>query len=233
MANTNYNEIPAKPKSAKPAEIESQPKSNEVVEARQKPRKPPLQVNTNPPAVKKKNTFSRLADHVLGPGYGVRVREYVVREIIAPNLRDVIYNSIMASLGMAVYKENFQPERRSTTSSWKSPSSRTTGRQTERYDQYSRTPSRTRTRRSAPSEAYVDVVEHVFPSMQEAKDAVRRMEREIDIFGYVTISDYYQIVEVKADYTDETYGWTDLSGVVYQSLSGGGVIIEFPPTDLV
>ena len=233
MANTNYNEIPAKPKSAKPAEKESQPKSNEVVEARQKPRKPPLQVNTNPPAVKKKNTFSRLAEHVLGPGYGVRVREYVVREIIAPNLRDVIYNSIMASLGMAVYKENFQPERRSTTSSWKSPSSRTTGRQTERYDQYSRTPSRTRTRRSAPSEAYVDVVEHVFPSMQEAKDAVRRMEREIDIFGYVTISDYYQIVEVKADYTDETYGWTDLSGVVYQSLSGGGVIIEFPPTDLV
>ena len=233
MANTNYNEIPAKPKSAKPAEKESQPKSNEVVEARQKPRKPPLQVNTNPPAVKKKNTFSRLANHVLGPGYGVRVREYVVREIIAPNLRDVIYNSIMASLGMAVYKENFQPERRSTTSSWKSPSSRTTGRQTERYDQYSRTPSRTRTRRSAPSEAYVDVVEHVFPSMQEAKDAVRRMEREIDIFGYVTISDYYQIVEVKADYTDETYGWTDLSGVVYQSLSGGGVIIEFPPTDLV
>ena len=233
MANTNYNEIPAKPKSAKPAEKESQPQSNEVVEARQKPRKPPLQVNTNPPAVKKKNTFSRLADHVLGPGYGVRVREYVVREIIGPNLRDVIYNSIMASLGMAVYKENFQPERRSTTSSWKSPSSRTTGRQTERYDLYSRTPSRTHTRRSAPSEAYVDVVEYVFPSMQEAKDVVRRMEREIDIFGYVTISDYYQIVEVKADYTDETYGWTDLSGVVYQSLSGGGVIIEFPPTDLV
>ena len=233
MTNTNYNEIPAKPKSAKPAEKESQPKSNEVVETRQKPRKPPLQVDANPPAVKKKNAFSRLADHVLGPGYGVRVRDYVVREIIGPNLRDVVYNSIMASLGMAVYKDNFQPERRASASSWRSPSSHTTGRRTERYDQYSRTPSRTRTRRTSPTEVFVDVVEHVFPSMQEAKDTVRRMQREIDIFGYVTVSDYYQIVEVKADYTDETYGWTDLSGVVYQSLSGGGVIIEFPPTDLV
>lgn len=233
MANTNYNEIPAKPKTAKPAEKESRPKNPEAVENRQTPRKPPLQIDEGTPVIKKKNAFARLANHVLGPDYGVRVRDYVVREIIGPNLRDVIYNSIMASLGMAVYKDNFQPERRSSSSSWRSPSSRTTNRQTVRYDQYSQTPSRTRTRYTAPIESSEGVVEHVFQSMQSAKDTVRRMQREIDLFGYVTISDYYHIIDEKADYTDETFGWTDLSGVVYQSLSGGGVIIEFPPTESV
>lgn len=50
----------------------------------------------------------------------------------------------------------------------------------------------------------------IFDSRISAEEAKEKMEETIDEFGYVAVSDLYEIAGIKNDYLDSKYGWTSL-----------------------
>lgn len=53
----------------------------------------------------------------------------------------------------------------------------------------------------------------IFDSRTSAEEAKEKMEETIDEFGYVAVSDLYEIAGIKNDYLDSKYGWTSLRNV--------------------
>ena len=44
----------------------------------------------------------------------------------------------------------------------------------------------------------------------EAEEVLSRMDELIDTYGLVSVADFYDLVGVTGNYTDNKYGWTDI-----------------------
>lgn len=51
----------------------------------------------------------------------------------------------------------------------------------------------------------------IMSSMGEATEVLEQMEELIEIYGVVSVGDFLDIVDLTGDYTDNNYGWTNLS----------------------
>lgn len=70
-------------------------------------------------------------------------------------------------------------------------------------------------------------------SRDRAAGVLAQMQNQIMSASYVTVSDYYDFAEVTAGgFTDDYYGWRDLSMARIMPKDGGHVII-LPPTEQV
>ena len=59
---------------------------------------------------------------------------------------------------------------------------------------------------------------------EEAESVLSELDEHIDIYGYATISDYYELVDIEHNYTDHQYGWTELSDEVVVPREHGYVV---------
>lgn len=67
----------------------------------------------------------------------------------------------------------------------------------------------------------------VVKSRGEAEDVLFRLDEAIGKYGYATIGDLYDLVGVTGDYTDEKYGWTNLSTAKAVPV-GDGYLLKMP-----
>ena len=44
----------------------------------------------------------------------------------------------------------------------------------------------------------------------EAEDVLSRMDELIDTYGVVSVADFYDLVGITGNYTDNKYGWSDI-----------------------
>lgn len=58
------------------------------------------------------------------------------------------------------------------------------------------------------------------------------LRADIERFGQVSVSDYYDYINVEWDYTKQTYGWVDLHSARVIG-TRGGFTISFPPADVL
>ena len=65
-----------------------------------------------------------------------------------------------------------------------------------------RQPTRTRT-----GYDYDDII---LETRGEAEDVLERMEELIDMYQLVSVADFYDLVGVSGNYTDNKYGWTNV-----------------------
>ena len=54
--------------------------------------------------------------------------------------------------------------------------------------------------------------------------ALDELNRQIEDYGVVAVSDFYDLIGVKTEFTDSKYGWTDLSLGSVQSYRDGYVL---------
>lgn len=75
--------------------------------------------------------------------------------------------------------------------------------------------------------SYDDVV---FDNRGEAEEVLMKMEECIATYGMVCVSDFYDLVGITGNYTDQKYGWVDLrSATVVRLRTGdGGYMIKLP-----
>jgi hypothetical protein len=58
----------------------------------------------------------------------------------------------------------------------------------------------------------VTIDDIICPSRIEAEDVINRMYALVERYGRVTIADLFDLVGVTGEYTDENFGWVDLTG---------------------
>ena len=62
----------------------------------------------------------------------------------------------------------------------------------------------------------------------EAEEVLSQMDAIIEKYGMARVTDFYDLVGVTGNYTDNKYGWSNLSTARIVRTSDGGYVIEFP-----
>lgn len=85
---------------------------------------------------------------------------------------------------------------------------------------------------SEPMHVRYNPNEIIVPTRSEAEGTIARMHEILERYNAVTVSDLYRLVGLSPDYTDQNWGWTDLTGSDVRRV-GDGVLIVLPtPKDL-
>ena len=142
---------------------------------------------------KKKNGLQKITN-VFVPEDVDDVKSYIFEDIVVPAVKDIILDAVRAFLGVS---GNSRVGRSSTSSKI---SYRKYYDDRDRRD--SGNVSRTRT-----GYDYDDII---LESRGEAEDVLERMDELIATYQVVSVADFYDLVGVSGNYTDNKYGWTDI-----------------------
>lgn len=141
----------------------------------------------------KKKTGLQKITNVFVPEDVDDVKSYIFEDIVVPAVKDIILDAVRAFLGV----NGSSREKASTASK---VSYRKYYEDRDRRD-YGNTP-RTRT-----GYDYDDII---LESRGEAEDVLARMDELIATYQLVSVADFYDLVGVSGNYTDNKYGWTDI-----------------------
>jgi hypothetical protein len=75
-----------------------------------------------------------------------------------------------------------------------------------------------------------DFQQMVFASRVEADEVLDQMYSVLAQYEVVTVSDLYEMCNISPHYTDEKWGWMDLSGSNVQRVSNGQYVLNLPKT---
>ena len=121
------------------------------------------------------------------------VKSYIFEDIVVPAVKDIILDAVRAFLGG-------NGNSRGKSSSASKISYRKYYDDRERRDRESS--NRTRT-----GYEYDDII---LDNRGEAEDVLSRMDELIDTYGVVSVADFYDLVGITGNYTDNKYGWSDI-----------------------
>lgn len=162
---------------------------------------------------KKKTGIIKFADIFLQEDVN-NVTNYILADVIVPAAKKAISDVVTNGIDMLLYGESGSPSRKS------SPASKVSYR--SYYDRPSERPGAHNIHTKRYS--YDDIV---LDTRGEAEEVLLKMEELISRYNVVSVADFYDLVDVTANYTDNNYGWTDIRSA-YVQRSRDGYIIRLP-----
>ncbi len=140
---------------------------------------------------KKKNGLQKLTE-VFVPEDVDNVKAYIFEDVVVPAIKDAILDTVRALLGV-------------NGRSGGKPSA-TKASYYKYYDDRDRRDSGYKSRVKTGYE-YDDII---LQTRGEAEDVLERMDELIATYQLVSVADFYDLVGVSGNYTDNKYGWTDI-----------------------
>lgn len=160
---------------------------------------------------KKKSGLQKITDAFV-PDDVANVKSYIIEDIVVPAAKEILLDSVKAILGINGKNGNKQ-----------TPASRVSYRQY--YNNDSRRNYSSGGNRSRNSYDFDDII---IDNRGEAEEVIDRMEEIIATYGLVSVADFYELVGVPSNYTDNNYGWSNLRNAYVDRLRDGGYIIKLP-----
>ena len=199
------------------------PRKDERDEVPQKDKKLVRVVNGD--VVRRKKSLSkRFREMVIGDD-DTSVGEYLLLEVIIPNIKDLIADVATMGIERKLYGEVRSAARRNGHR----PGGGGLGH--VRYDRVSgRRDERPQLSRNA--RAKHDFDEIVIPTRPEAVEVLDSMYDKLDKYEQVTVGDLYDLVGEDSSFTDERYGWTDLRGSGIRRVRDG-YLLDLPRTEVL
>lgn len=151
------------------------------------------------------------------------VWEYITGDVLIPSLKDTIADVVTLGIERMIFDE-VRPSGRRGSRYRRDPRGHT------RYDRFSspssrRDEPRDMSRRNRASHNFDEII---LDSRVEAEEVIDSLFDLIQQFEEVTVSDLYQLVGISDSYTDQKWGWDDLTGAGATRLSGGGYLLDLP-----
>lgn len=228
---------------------------NSDVETNEQPptERPKLQgvVSTAPKKVKK-SLLSRLITGLVGPDGASNIGGYISEEIVKPAIKNIVVDTAMSGINiavdaitsginMAVYGDRGVPNRgprygnhhyRPNTNYGNAYSSRPTPT-AERT--YGREPiAEPRRANVGSSSSRYGVEEYSITQRHDAAHVLTSLTEFADRFGMVSVADYYDLIKVESNYTDNNYGWKHDAITAARIVPlRGEYVIKFPPVELL
>lgn len=88
--------------------------------------------------------------------------------------------------------------------------------------------SQQQTSLSRSSRARHDLGEIIVPHQADANEVIDQMFEIVSQYGSVTMADLFAMVDIRAEHTDQKWGWTDLRGAKPVRHKSGGWILDLP-----
>ena len=158
---------------------------------------------------KSKSKARRIAEIFVG-GDLKETAEHVRDDVAIPALKNFLYDSLSEGLQRILWGETKNDRRRNSTH-----------RDYVGYSRRAREPRPTRqtnTRYSRVDQGFDDIV---LATRAEAESVLSRMYDLIERYNMVTVAEFYSLVGISAEFTDENWGWRDLRSANIQHIRDG------------
>ena len=158
---------------------------------------------------KSKSKARRIAEIFVG-GDLKETAEHVRDDVAIPALKNFLYDSLNEGLQRILWGETKNDRRRNSTHrdyvgySRRARESRPTQQTTSRY--------------SRVAQGIDDVV---LATRTEAESVLSRMYDLVENYNMVTVAEFYSLVGISAEFTDENWGWKDLRSANIQHIRDG------------
>lgn len=145
---------------------------------------------------RKKSEIQKFADVFIQED-AQKVKSYILMDVLVPAVKKAISDIVTNGIDMILYGESGRTKKSGSASkvSYRSYYDK----REERRDSGS---NRTRTGYN-----YDDVV---LDNRGEAEEVLSRMDELVATYGLVSVADFYDLVGITGNYTDNKYGWTDI-----------------------
>lgn len=181
----------------------------------------------------KKSLVGRLVTGVLGPEGLPGIGQYVSEEIIVPAIKNIIVDAVTSGINMVMYGDSKGTTPRNYGGGPRytgyGASHRPTVNYTSRYTSQQPEPSQISARGVRQG-----VEEYIIENREDAAHVLTTLTEQADMYGSVSIADYYDLIGVPSNYTDNNYGWI-LETIAHSSIRPvrGGHVIKFPPAEVI
>ena len=222
-----YNEIEAK------NNMEVEVGADDIIETagEQKEERKQLQkiVDVQPKKVKR-SLIGRLVSGVMGPDGIPSIGAYVNDEIIKPAIKNIIVDAVTSGINMVMYGEK-NPNRGRSPQYGRPAPHRPGVNYSNRYRNQDPPEER---RVSVRSAARYGVEEYILDDRDSASHVLVTLCESADRYNVVSVADYYDLIGVPTQYTDNNHGWTidSISRATILPVRGG-YIIKFPPVEVI
>lgn len=196
----------------------SQDKAPAVAERREDDKRPQLHGKATR---KKRSLGKRFGDTFLSEDRG-DVGEYLIFDVLIPAAKDTLTDLVGRGLEMLLYGEARGSYKRSS-------GGRRTGHTD--YSKYSQT-ERRRPQTTSRARKTMDFDDIVFDSRADAEKVLDYIIGRLEDYEVVTVADFYDAAEITGDYTDNKWGWYDLSEAYVKRGRDGFIIILPRPEQL-
>jgi hypothetical protein len=156
------------------------------------------------------------------------VGAYLIADVLVPAAKNLITDMVTQGIERMLFgagqprssasRSNYTPYNRVGTTTYRSGGATSVPVRNERRD-LSRT-----------SRANHDFSDIVIPVRAEAEMVLEQMQGKLDQYGSVMVADFYDLVGVTPQFTDNKWGWDNLRDAEIRLVRGGGYVILFPPT---
>lgn len=154
--------------------------------------------------------------------------QYVIMEVILPALKDMTADAVSQGIERVIFGEARSSSRRT--------GSRPAGMGTPgyvNYNRYVRDPREAnRPGMSSKAKATHDFREIILTTRAEADEVIERMYDLLNRYELVTVADLYNLVGETPSYTDDKWGWLEMTGTSIQRVRNGYLLDVPRPTAL-
>jgi hypothetical protein len=176
-------------------------------------------------AVTQKKSLGRRLRNMLIGDNSTSVLQYVVIEVVVPQVKELISEMLQQGLERTLYGESRSAHRR--------PGSRPASSHTP-YNRYSDRSSRplsrpTRDDRPIGSVQPRSIDDIRLATRVEADTVIHHMYDLLDEYGMVCVGDVMTLVGLTSSPIDQKWGWDDLTTAKIRRVNGG-YVLELPPT---
>lgn len=227
----NMDELPPGTKNVKVRRAEMVVRSEPAPETPPQEKQKIEKIHAGKVVVKKPGLGSRFKNMLIG-GETNGVGRFLVEHVIVPAAKDMVADAVREGVERMVYGENRGPNVRSR------PGGSTFGGGTN-YSGFSNNRSSLRPdpasdprpQLSRQARRNHNFGEIVLESRAAATEVLRRLDARIKQYDSASVSELYQMLDITPDWTDEKYGWYDISSAGIRSARGGGYLLDLPPTE--
>lgn len=177
------------------------------------------QVTTHKVVQKKKGVLHKIADSFIGEEVD-NVGGYILYDVLVPALKSMISDMVTGGIEMMLFgnKKGARTVREG-------------GKTFVRYGGYRGPDEIGRPRTLSPvSRARHDFDDIILSSRGEAEEVLSNLVDFTVDYGAATVADLYSLVGISTSFTDNKYGWTDLSGAYIERHKRSGYLIRLPRT---
>ena len=146
--------------------------------------------------VKKKSGVHKFTDVFISEDVS-NVKSYILMDVLVPAIKKAVSDIITNGIDMILYGGNGGSRKR-TNGSYVS------------YNNYSDRKREDRSYNTTTTRTGYSYDEVLISSRGEAEEVLTRMDELIETYGIVSVADFYDLVGVSCDYTDNKYGWTNI-----------------------
>lgn len=206
------------------AEVELPGNSNKSKSPEERPE---VQRVTTSDVIRRKKTLGKRIGEAFSGDDARSVGSYILMDVLIPATKDLIVDVVIQSVQRSLYGSS-RPVRGGSSNGGHVPynrysNSRTTGSGPGRPP-WGREEPRRMSRQSKSNHNFDEIV---IQSRIEAESIIDSLRLLIDKYEVATVTDFYKCVGITADFTDNDWGWYDLSGAAVVRIREG-YLVDLP-----